>query len=73
LKSSLFQDLIGSTECLLAQIVSAPGKTFIAQVLTEKDKKKLAAGAAESKPSKSKLFSFFSKKKKSKSKSSFLF
>ena len=49
MKSSLFQDLVGSTECLLAQIVSAPGKTFIAPVLTEKDIKKLA-GAAESKP-----------------------
>ena len=51
------KDLLGSTECLLAQIVSVPGKTFIAPLASEKKAK-----------SKSKLFSIFSKKKKSKSK-----
>jgi hypothetical protein len=60
------QDLLGSAECLLAQIVSAPAKTFVASLTgtatakTEKEKK-----------GKSKLFKFFSKKKKSKSKKRF--
>ena len=61
------QDLLGSTECLLAQVVSATGKTFVTTlsgpgIVPEKKKEK------EKEKSKSKLFKFFSKKKKNKSK-----
>lgn len=63
------QAFLGSAECLLGQIVSSPGKTFVAQLQSEataakKEKKEKEKGKSKS------LFHFFSKKKKSKSKRS---
>ena len=61
------QDILGSCECLLAQIVSTPGKTFVASLLSGGDKEATKNKDKKEKKSKSKLFKFFSKKKKSKS------
>ena len=58
------QDILGSCECLLAQIVSTPGKTFVASLLSGGDKEATKNKEKKEKKSKSKLFN---KKKKSKS------